>query len=169
MSNLDIEAFLAEREARRQRRLDAQELIERLQAHTPHVQPLWDKSPGSVRFNDVNDDLLAEGMVLYVAGMTDVWNGLFKPSIYDANTLWGDLHCSRKIALVINSWETGQPLSPIVLVKHGTENLGLVADGKHRLTVARYMACNELPFMVPKSQSSWVQDAVPNAVVELEL
>lgn len=169
MTDLDVEAFLAEREAQRKRLLEEEELIERLKADTPHVQPMWDKSPGSVQFNDINEDFLAEGIVLYSAGMTDVWNGLFRPSIYDANTLWSELHCNRKIARVIRCWQSSRSLSPMFLVKHGAENLGLVADGKHRLTVARYMTCNELPFMVPKSQVAWVKSAMPNAVVELEI
>lgn len=40
------------------------------------------------------------------------------------------------------------PLSPLFFVKHGTKDMALVADGKHRLTAARYMGCKDIPFMV---------------------
>lgn len=169
MTGNDVVAFLEIQEMKRRRFLEEQELLDQLQTNTPMVRPIWDKSPASVQFNHINPDILKDGLLLYSASLEDVWKRLYKPNIYDADTLWTDIHCKRKIALVISAWESKKPLSPPFFVKHGSESLGLVADGKHRLTVARYMSAQELPFLIPKSESEWVRLAIPNAVEEVEI
>jgi hypothetical protein len=169
MNNIDMDEFLEAREAQRQRCVQEQELIKHLRTNTPLVRPLWDKSEAAVIFNDIGDEILKSGLLLYSASLVDVWQGLYRPDIYDGNTLWDDLHSQRKIALVINSWLNKKPLTPPFFVKHLKEPLGLVADGKHRLTVARYMVADELPFWVKKDEANWVTTSIPNAVLEIEI
>ncbi|MDV6343024.1 hypothetical protein [Nitrosomonas sp. Is37] len=55
-------------------------------------------------------------------------------------------------------------LSPIFLVKHLNCDLGLVADGKHRLTVSRVIGAGEVPFMVEVTNDSWASRAFPSAI-----
>ena len=96
--------------------------------------------------------------------MDELWAGLFKPSVYDADTLWSSDHDSAKIAKVIDAWFKGTALSPIFLVKHGIYDQGLVADGKHRLTVSRTIEALEVPFMAQTSTAEWIARAFPKAI-----
>jgi hypothetical protein len=57
------------------------------------------------------------------------------------------------------------PLSPLFLVKHGTKDLGLVSDGKHRLTVSRAIGALQVPFMVGSADKGWVEKAFPGAIL----
>ena len=124
------------------------DFVEKYKSRTPFVIPVWEMSEKSIRHNDICGETLDSGMNLYTAPFDSVWSGIYEPSIYDSGTLWENIHDSRKIARVINHWKNGQALAPIFLIKHGSKNLALVADGKHRLTVARYMGCDQIPFMV---------------------
>ena len=95
--------------------------------------------------------------------MDELWTGLYKPDVYDADTLWADDHDSAKIARVIDAWSKGTALSPIFLIKNTNDDRGLVADGKHRLTVSRAIGALEVPFMVQTTKSAWVSLAFPFA------
>lgn len=139
-------------------------LVKQFKQHTPHVQPIWDLTINSVAQNDICSEIVKSGLIILSAPFDDVWAGIYEPSIYDSDTLWHQCHDRNKIAMVIDHWARGDALSPIFLVKHGREDLGLVADGKHRLTVARYMGCNSLPFIVSIPNSQWVMQAIPSAV-----
>lgn len=50
---------------------------------------------------------------------------------------------------------------------NGFRGIGLVADGKHRLTVSHYCLHDRLdepcPFLVDATQREWVKIAIPNA------
>jgi len=138
-------------------------LVQKYRKHTPQVTPLWDRTEASVQHNDIDQSIVRSGLTIFTADAQAVWAGLWEPSIYDADTLWKNLHDKDKIARVIEAWEARNTLSPIFLIKHGGENLGLVADGKHRLTVARFMGSAELPFMLQTSDSDWVRIAIPTA------
>lgn len=72
-------------------------------------------------------------------------------------------HDNAKIANIIQAWENNENLSPIFLIKHGRENLGLVADGKHRLTLCAVIAAQEVYFMVSYNDVIWVEQASPCA------
>lgn len=159
----DIENFLEER-ARLREELELQnELVMTYMSNTPQVQPRWDTSPQSVSFNDIDDSIVEQGVDIYCAPFEHVWNGIYEPGIYDKNTLWEDVHDPRKIAKIIDAWKHGTALSPMFLVKHGSRAMALVADGKHRLTVARYMGSESIPFMVSSYSSDWLQTAIPSA------
>ncbi|CAD5264508.1 MULTISPECIES: hypothetical protein [Halomonadaceae] len=139
------------------------ELVKTYKENTPLVLPLWDETKRSIEFNNINSSIVEAGIDIYTAPFTDLWNGIYQPDIYDKETLWECVHDERKIAKVIKAWSCRIPLSPIFLVKHGLCSKGVVADGKHRLTVARYMGCESIPFMVSSSSSDWLEIAIPSA------
>lgn len=159
----DIEKYLEERARLREEVEFLDELVAIYMSNTPQVQPRWDTSPQSVSFNDIDDSIVEKGIDIYCAPFENVWNGIYEPGIYDKDTLWDDVHDPRKIAKVIDQWKHGTALSPLFLVKHGSRAMALVADGKHRLTVARYMGSDVIPFMVPSDSSGWLQTAIPSA------
>ncbi|ALZ75393.1 ParB N-terminal domain-containing protein [Rheinheimera sp. F8] len=162
-TELDINKFLEERgRAMRKSRL-TDELISTYKKSTPNVTPIWDSTPHSIQFNDISDEILKAGIDIYTASHSDVWCGIYQPKIYDKGTLWQDIHDSGKIARVIEAWENKKALSPLFFVKHGSKDMALVADGKHRLTVARHMGCDYIPFMVQTDKSDWVSRAIPSA------
>lgn len=161
---VDIERFLAERERAREECVRLDELVSRYKKEMPDLVPKWDTSPASISFNDINADITASGPNIYICKMEELWAGLYEPSIYEANTLWKKVHDSAKIATVIDAWSKGEPLSPIFLVKHLSLDQGLVADGKHRLTVSRAIHASEVPFMVEATNAAWVSRAFPSAL-----
>ena len=165
LEELDLEKFLREREEilKENRRID--ELVEHYKRDMPDITPIWDLSEFAISFNDIDKAITDSGVCMYEAPFHDVWNGIYEPDIYSGKTLWNpDLHDNDKIAKVIEAWEKEIPLSPIFLIKHGTLGCGLVADGKHRLTVSHYLEYSQkLPFFVQISSSSWVKNAIPSA------
>lgn len=164
MSNeLDIEEFLKLRSQLSDESRRMEDLVIAYKDTTPNVTPSWDLTPNSFQFNDICPEILTSGMEIYLAPTGDVWSGIFEPAIYEKDTLWKSCHDSKKIARVIKSWANNMPLSPLFFVKHEIKDMALVADGKHRLTVARYMGCKEIPFMVQSNKSSWVEIAIPTA------
>lgn len=144
-------------------RLDS--LVKQYRAQMPSITAQWDTTEEAVQHNDIDSEFVAAGIAVYECSMSDLWQGIYEPSIYDSNTLWSRNHDSRKIAKVIEAWEAGIALSPIFLVKHRTKDFGLVADGKHRLTVSRAIqTSNMMPFMVMAENSGWVVTTFPAAV-----
>lgn len=140
------------------------ELASRYKKEMPEIVAKWDTSPASASFNDINEGIAASGLSIYVCTMEEFWAGLYEPSIYEANTLWKKVHDSAKIARVIDAWFKGESLSPIFLVKHLDLDQGLVADGKHRLTVSRAIHVSNVPFMVEATNAAWVSRAFPSAL-----
>ena len=161
---MEIEKFLAEREREQEEYARLDELVTRYKKDMPDIVPKWDTSPASISFNDINEDIRTSGLRIYMCEMKELWNGLYQPSIYEACTLWKTVHDSTKIAKVIDTWSKGEPLSPIFLVKHQMLGQGLVADGKHRLTVSRAIHASEVPFMVEATNAAWVSRAFPSAI-----
>jgi hypothetical protein len=161
---IDLASCVGEmsREENERKRLEA--LTARYRAELPNIQPQWDLRLEAVQYNDINEAILASGMSVYRCSMNDLWSGIYDPSVYEANTIWRPLHAEHKIIRVIEAWEMGVSLSPLFLVKHGTLNLGLVADGKHRLTVCRAIRALEVPFMVGSADEEWVERAIPGSV-----
>jgi hypothetical protein len=141
------------------------ELVARYQVDMPTISAMWDLSKDAVSFNDISEKILADGVSIYSCEMDSLWRGLFDPRIYDANTIWGRNHSKHKIAKVIEAWENAMSLSPLFLVKHGTKDLGLVSDGKHRLTVSRAIGALQVPFMVGSADKGWVEKAFPGAIL----
>lgn len=136
-------------------------LVERYKSNIPKIAPVWDITDDAVQFNDICGE--GSAFNLYEDSMANLWNGIFQPQVYEANTIWSDDHDSKKIAQVLDCWENQMPLSPIFLVRHGTKDLALVADGKHRLTVSRVLKSTIMYFIVKDDQSSWVASAFPHA------
>lgn len=163
----ELEQFLAARAATLEEFKRTDELVKRYMKDTPIVTPLWDASKQSIDCNDINSESKKIGLVIYEAPFEEVWSGIYDPSIYDGNTLWNQSHQRSKIARVIENWENNKPLSPIFLCKHGTQPLALVADGKHRLTVARCMGCTNIPFMVLLPNCEWIHQAIPSSRIIL--
>jgi hypothetical protein len=152
--------FLEKRELIMKEWARLKDLICKYKAQMPEIEAVWDQTVGSIKFNDIE---ASEPVHVYCVAMAELWSGIYKPDVYDAETLWSDNHDSRKIVKVIESWENKIPLSPIYLVRHGTKSLALVADGKHRLTVARSIHADDMCFMVLARESGWVVEAFPNA------
>lgn len=159
----DVEKFLADRLAARERYLNTQSLIKKYKKQMPDVTPRWNITPGSISFNDISTDITSSGLSIYCCKFDELWAGLFMPSTYEADTLWRGVHDSGKIARVIDAWVNGISLSPIFLVKHEVHDKGLVADGNHRLTVSRAINKSEIPFMVETAKAGWVSRALPSA------
>ena len=162
--NPSIEGFLAERERAREECARLDELVSIYKKEMPDIVPKWDTSPASISFNDISEDIKASGLSIYVCKMEELWGGLYEPSIYEANTIWKKVHDSAKIARVIDAWSKSEPLSPLFLVKHLNFDQGLVADGKHRLTVSRAIHASEVPFMVEATKAAWIFRAFPTAL-----
>lgn len=155
-----VRDFLEEREQVMKEWAHLKDLICKYKAQLPEIVAVWDQTPESIKFNDIE---AAEAAHVYCATMADLWSGIYRPDVYDADTLWSEEHDSNKIAKVIEAWENKIPLSPIYLVRHGVKNLALVADGKHRLTVSRAINAGNVCFMVLAKDSAWVSEAFPNA------
>lgn len=139
------------------------ELVIKYRKKMPEISAQWDISANSVDHNDIHSDLLKEEISIFACSMADLWQGIFDPAIYDANTLWSKTHDSGKIAKVIEAWESDQSLSPILLSKHLAKDLAVVSDGKHRLTVSRAIRAVDMPFMVLGDSPTWVSKAFPGA------
>lgn len=154
---------MEERRCDHEERLRVEALVEKYQQNMPQITAQWDTSVTAVDHNDIHADYLKDGVSLYSCSMDELWSGIFEPAIYDANTLWSDDHEPRKIAKVIEAWESGQILSPILLAKNLSKNLAEVPDGKHRLTVSRAIKTTEMPFMVLGDGPAWVSKAFPGA------
>ncbi len=159
----NIENFLAEQARAREKFAKSQELIQKYKNQMPDLTHSWDISPNSISFNDVCRCIRLSGLNIYCCPMDELWAGLFKPSVYEAETLWENDHDPGKIAGVIDAWANGVSLSPIFLVKHPDYEQGLVADGKHRLTVSRATSAKVIPFMVETNKAAWVFHAFPLA------
>ncbi|WP_145994213.1 hypothetical protein [Pseudomonas sp. QC2] len=145
--------------------LEGERLVSDYKENTPVVDPLWDTGDGFLCYNDLDDEMVSSGLTLFVAPFEDVWGGLYDPSVYEGNTLWENSHDSKKIARVISHWLHNKSLSPMFLLKHSSKNAWLVADGKHRLTVAHYMNFKgDTPFLVKTEDENLVVLAIPAAV-----
>lgn len=163
VTEADVAAFMEERRRDNEERLRVEALVEKYQQNMPQITAQWDRSASAVDHNDIHADYLKDGVSIYACSMSDLWQGIFEPAIYDANTLWSDDHEPRKIAKVIEAWESGQVLSPILLAKHLSKNLAVVPDGKHRLTVSRAIEAVDMLFMVLGDDPAWVSKAFPGA------
>jgi len=159
----DVTAFMEDRRRMSEERLRVEALIKKYRKTMPQITAQWDTSATAVNYNDIDLESLKDGVSIYLCSMTDLWQGIYDPAIYDSNTLWSRVHDRSKIAKVIEAWESGQALSSIFLVKHGSKDLALVADGKHRLTVSRAIQAIEMPFMVLGDGPAWVSKAFPGA------
>lgn len=162
---MDIKTFLEERKRKQEECARLDELISTYKKEMPDIVPNWDVSLASISFNNINQNIVSSGLNIYCCSMEELWAGLYKPHIYEANTLWKDFHDSAKIAKVIEAWSKCESLSPIFLVKHATIDKGLVADGKHRLTVSRAIYATKVPFMVEATNATWVSRAFPAAIL----
>lgn len=161
---MDIQKKLEDIARSRARYLQTRRLIRNYKKQLPNMAPSWDTDAASISFNDICTSITSSGLSIYRCKMDELWMGLFKPSVYEADTLWKKTHNSGKIARVIDAWANGTALSPIYLVKHEDHDKGLVADGKHRLTVSRAISALEVPFMVETSKVAWVSKAFPSAI-----
>lgn len=160
---IDPASFIQEMSRAENERKRLEALATRYRAGLPTITAHWDLRPESVQHNDINKKILAGGMLIYRCSMDDLWNGLFDPHVYEANTIWDASHAEHKIVRVIEAWEEGASLSPLFLARHGELDLGLVADGKHRLTVCRAIHALEVPFMVASAEAIWVEKTIPRA------
>ncbi len=142
---------------------ERQALVQKYRKNTPKITPQWNTQPEALIHNNIDEKEIDLGLTLYLAPFKDVWNGIYKPSIYDKKTLWKKVHEQWKIARVIDNWLHNIPLTPIIMIKHGTKDMGLILDGNHRFTVARYMDCENIPFWVQTGKDSWVSIAIPSA------
>lgn len=156
-------AFIEDRRRMSEERLRVEALVEKYQQNMPQITAQWDTSANAVDHNDIDPVSLKVGYSLYSCSMNEVWQGIYKPDIYDANTLWSDDHSRKKIAKVIEAWELGKALSPIYLGQRGATAFAVVNDGKHRLTVARAINAFDMPFMVLGDGPAWVSKAFPGA------
>ena len=138
-------------------------LIKKYKKNLPKIEACWDLSDEAIDHNDINSDIKKRGLIIYSCRLDCLFKGIYRPQIYYANTLWRK-HNNTKIAKVIYAWEQKKNLSPIFFVKHGKEDLALVADGKHRLTVSAAIAAQEIYFMVSRTDTIWVEKAFPNAI-----
>ncbi|MBU2122959.1 MAG: hypothetical protein KJ999_21295 [Gammaproteobacteria bacterium] len=161
---ISIERVLEEREKAQKRFAESENLVRKYRKKMPAIAPKWDATPASISFNNIDEKIVTSGLSIYNCQMGELWAGLYRPEIYESNTLWSKIHDRAKIARVIDAWAQVTALSPIFLVKHGSLDKGLVADGKHRLTVARAVGASELPFMVETAKGAWVSGAFPTAV-----
>jgi len=163
LTEADLSSFNAHRLRLMEEHQRIENLVKKYRALMPTIESHWDLTANAIQHNDIQPEVIDAGINIYTCSMTDFWQGIYEPSIYEGNTLWSNKHDRRKIARVIESWEAGLKLSPVYLVKHLTKDFGLIADGKHRLTVARYIKATDFPFMVKTLDSGWVSKVFPAA------
>jgi len=161
-----VKEILAEQERTRQECAQLDMLVSKYKKKMPEdIGAHWDTSQASIAFNDIDEGCRSSGLNIYSCQMEEFWAGLYDPSVYEAKTLWNRRkHNCHKIAKVIDAWSQRKALSSIYLVKHGTLNKGLVADGNHRLTVSRAICAESVPFMVEATNATWVSHAFPSAI-----
>lgn len=141
-------------------------IIAKYKKSFPSISASWDVSDDCLNFTDIDRQILSSGVSVLTCSLGNLFAGIYKPNVYKANTLWNrDIHDINKIARVIAEWENGTALSPVFLVKHGELDMGLVADGKHRLTVSDRISVQEIPFMVQTANCAWVMKAIPTATL----
>ncbi len=139
-------------------------LIKRFKLKLPNTSPVWDRSSAAVHFNDIGSPYIQAGLAIYDVTMQDLWQGLYEPCIYEKDTIWSkEAHDIRKIALVLEAWEANRALSPIFLIRMKPNNLALVADGKHRLTVSRALQAESMVVMVSLNDEAWLGQLMPSA------
>jgi hypothetical protein len=159
-----LEAFNEEREKTRRKRLLDQQLVARFKANLPSGPPLWDTSQSCFEFTEVRNDLASDGLAIYEAPTEAVFAGLQDAWLYEASTLWSK-HDDVKIARILEYWSKGTALSPPFFIKHEKRNVWMVPDGKHRLTAARAMNAQTIPFIVRCMEAQWVEIAFPDAIL----
>ncbi len=80
---------------------DTRDLVHRYKCN-PAISPLWHTRQESIAFNDIDPAIVKSWIAIFVCEMDALWRGIYRPEIYDSDTLWGSEHDSRKIARVIN-------------------------------------------------------------------
>jgi len=154
---------MEERRLMSEERLRVDALVAKYRKNMPQITAQWDTSSSAVDHNFIDSNSLNSGYSFYSCSMDELWQGIYKPAIYDANTLWSRVHDRCKIAKVIEAWESGKPLSPIFLAQRGATVFAVVNDGKHRLTVSRAIKAVDMPFMVLGVGPAWISKAFPGA------
>ncbi|MCR8961174.1 hypothetical protein M0765_026620 [Variovorax sp. S2] len=163
MSRSELQIFLDDQQRQVDARKKLDQLVKKYRRHTPQVNPTWDCSVESIAMCDIDASWIDSGVAVFRAPFCDVWNLLYEPAVYDGSTLWNkEDHTLDKIVRVIQHWERSEGLAPMLLSVRASSRLGLVIDGKHRLTVAHRMTCAEIPFMVPLKESDWILRALPS-------
>ncbi len=81
----DCALFLEEmkREMNQHKHID--ELVSRYRVDMPIISAVWDLTKDAASFNNISEEILADGVSVYSCEMDSLWRGLFDPSIYDAN------------------------------------------------------------------------------------
>jgi hypothetical protein len=162
---MDMDEFLAARQASMVECQRLDDLVKKYKKQIPNITACWDKSIRSIDANDIDSKILSGGMAIFDCDMKTLWSGLYQPSIYEGSTIWDDVHNSSNIAKVIENWGKNVPLSPIFLIPHPIFQNGLVADGKHRLTVSRAISATDTPFMVSFKDVAWAKECFPGASI----
>lgn len=171
MNQDEIKDFIDRQSAIAQENSRIRKLVKGYKKSTPKVNPIWDHSHESISYNDLSKEVLSAGLVILSANFSDVWSALHRPEVYEATTLWksgAQGHNPANIAKVIECWVQEIKLSPIFLCPH-ENGLALVCDGKHRLTVARYMGAEIISLMVCADNLAWFQKLIPNAHLVLNI
>lgn len=144
-------------------KINVERLLMSYKRKTPRVEPLWCCSPTEKNYMDVSEDILECGVAIYKSPLQNLWDALQDPIVYERETLWRSIHDSEKIARIIIQWEMKIKLSPPFLQFNKYGKL-LVLDGKHRLTVARYMAPDDIFFAVGAGDEENISKVIPAAV-----
>lgn len=138
--------------------------------------PSWDLQTASIKNSDYVDYGWTEPLVLLQAPFTAVYNAIYKPNgIYSSDVLWSH-HDIDKINRIIEEWNTGKQLCPILFVLSGHQDVTqkglLLLSGNHRLSVLRafYEQQNvdfELPFLMKESESNWIVRKIGATIIRV--
>lgn len=129
----------------------------------------WDCSDRSINNPDYTD-------YNWVLGSLDLWNIPFNDLIkfmymdsYAVEDLWTNKHRDDKIANVIQDWNKGKKLSPIVLFRDRYDKLTIVS-GNHRFSVfVAWIAEGcfdtnlDIPVLINLKENEWVKENIPSA------
>lgn len=157
----EIVKFFQDRKIAEEKCKKINDLIDLYKSKTPTVIPRWDLTEDAMKHINICNKLFSSGLALYKASINDIWCYINDASLFEGNTLWSNRHDNAKIANVIYFWENSKELTPIFLMKHLTRDLLLVADGKHRLTVTRYMNSVDVYFYLELKNCKWLSDLIP--------
>lgn len=152
-------AYIIERQAQIKEASRLDQLAKSYMKNTVKVKPKWDKNPTSYAHNDTDKCHTLLGMVLFEIKTSDLYLMIDDSWLYEADTLWK--HHDNKIARIIEHWQNGQSLSAPFFLMHSVNKKILVADGKHRLTTARAMNAETVPFFVKASDAHWIKEILP--------
>lgn len=130
---------------------------------------VWDESDIGIKNDEyVEFDFSRDSLDLWEVSYNDLIPYLYMEA-FDPKKLWTRHHLSEKIEKVINRWNAGGKISPMLLVLNGNGEKLEISSGNHRFSVfvafVNQMGLNPtIPFLIGSSEKSWIQQNIKSAI-----